>query len=207
MVVSGQGNQKMSVSRLETLVDGIFAIAMTLLVFNIAMPPDSEVTTDVKFFELLKSLWPHLEVFVFSFMLLAIFWFHHHRAFHFVRETDSAFLWINIFWLLFVALVPFSASVVTDFGNQKAGALFFHSNMLAIGLLGALNLRYAIWKGLIGDNSDKQILRLLRLRSLFLPVLSLCAIGISLFRPGQSSYAYLVIILLNIFLKTKLIKP
>lgn len=196
----------MSVNRLETLVDGIFAIAMTLLVFNIAVPPSSEITPDVKFFELLKSLGPHLEVFAFSFMLLAIFWFNHHRFFHFVKETDGTFLWINIFWLLFVALVPFSASVVTDFGNQKAGAVFFHSNMLMIGLFAALSLRYALHKGLMQDDTDEQIMRLFRLRSLFLPVLSLCAIGISLFHPGRSSYAYFAIFLLNILLRTIMMK-
>ena len=139
-------------------------------------------------------------------MLLAIFWFNHHRFFHFVKETDGTFLWINIFWLLFVALVPFSASVVTDFGNQKAGAVFFHSNMLMIGLFAALSLRYALHKGLMQDDTDEQIMRLFRLRSLFLPVLSLCAIGISLFHPGRSSYAYFAIFLLNILLRTIMMK-
>ena len=54
MAKSGDGSWRMSVNRLETLVDGIFAIAMTLLVFNIAVPPSSEITPDVKFFRVVK---------------------------------------------------------------------------------------------------------------------------------------------------------
>ena len=105
----------MTTIRLETLTDGVFAIAMTLLVLNLRFPVTKAGLTER---ELEQIVFGQSNVFFnyfLSFILLALFWMLHHQQFHFFRKTDRSHIWINIFILMFVALLPFSASLVGPF--------------------------------------------------------------------------------------------
>jgi len=114
MVKSADSERYLPTKRLETLVDGIFAIAMTLLVLGLAVPhingPLSNMVVQNSFYSLL----PNLFSFVLSFILLALFWNIHHRIFTQIKFINSTLLWINVVWLLFIVLVPFSASAIGE---------------------------------------------------------------------------------------------
>ena len=109
-------------NRLETLVDGIFAIAMTLLVLSIEIPSiQFHCVTDFQIY--IISLLPKIFIYFLSFILLAIFWMNHH-IFFIIKRTNRTILWINIIWLMFIALIPFSTSLVSSFGQYQPSQIF-----------------------------------------------------------------------------------
>jgi uncharacterized membrane protein len=92
--------------RVETLMDGVFAIVMTLLVLEIAVPhlPQSNVDELPK--ELLK-LWPVIMSYVTIFVILGFLWITHHYKYLYIKRVNRPLLWITIFYLMSVAFVPF----------------------------------------------------------------------------------------------------
>jgi uncharacterized membrane protein len=126
---------RLSKGRLETLVDGIFAIAMTLLVLGITPPRPQESVADAVLPLILEGLIPEVFLFVVSFLVLALFWLSHHRQFHFVRHVDPFLVWLNILILIAIVFVPFSTNVAGDYPAVFDAALLFHANMFVVGFL------------------------------------------------------------------------
>jgi len=181
-------------NRLETLIDGIFAIAMTLLVLGIAAPKPPVS----KALELLPGeifhLIPQFFIFVIAFLVLAIFWLIHHRQFHFVRVVDPKLLWINVFLLIFIVLIPFSTDVAGDYPEVPIAVLFFHVNILAIGLIFALHWKHICRSGHLCDpQPDEDVIRARFIDTTLIPIVAATAICISLFSSPVSLLVYLVI--------------
>ena len=178
----------MSKDRLETLVDGIFAIVMTLLVMNVVVPQRQVVMKEVGFEDLMMSRVHDIINYALSFILLSMFWVQHHEQSHFIKRTDRIHLWINLFTLLFVALFPFSTSLVSEFPEKNMAELIFGANMFMVGVLFALNWAYAT-KGrhlVDGGITDEQIATGRNISWLFLAV-SAAAIALSQFHPKVSA--------------------
>ncbi len=93
-------------SRIETLVDGIFAIAMTLLVLNLSIPQLTHSVSNITVENYLINLIHKLFTFALSFFILAIFWRANHQQFYRIKRINFILLWITIIWLFFVVLVP-----------------------------------------------------------------------------------------------------
>ena len=182
---------RMTTQRLQTLIDGIFAIAMTLLVFNFKIPEGALSAAD--FNRRLLDLWPQFWTFSQSFLLLGIFWASSNRQSRFIEHTDQAHLWINIVWLMFVALVPFSTSLLARYTRYVTCALFFHANLLFIGLFFYWNWCHARNRGLLHPSTSVGVIRRIGRRNLIFPAASLCALGLSFATPLWSSLAYLLI--------------
>ena len=106
--------------RIETLVDGVFAIVMTVLVFDIHVPLQTEVD-QVGLASALSLLAPNLLSYVITFVILGVFWVGHHNQYFYIRRADRVLLWINILFMMCVALLPFSAGVFSRYGQQPRG--------------------------------------------------------------------------------------
>ncbi len=183
-------------NRLETLVDGIFAIAMTLLVLSIEIP-SAEFHSAMDFQIYIISLLPKILIYFISFILLAIFWINHH-VFFVIKRVNNAILWINIIWLMFIALVPFSTSLVSRFGQYELSQIFFGLNIFVIGSLFYINWNYAVKRGYISKEAiqyDKYIKK----SNLFTPLIALIAIGLSFISPRFSSTIFLFIPVIYLF--------
>ncbi|MDD1680055.1 MAG: TMEM175 family protein [Methanoregula sp.] len=131
-----------SKNRLETLVDGIFAIAMTLLVLGISPPRPQDSLAQSVLPGMIESLVPQVFLFIVAFLVLALFWLGHHRQFHFVHKIDPVLLWINILILISIVFVPFSTDVAGDYPSVMDAALLFHANMFIVGFLFFVQWRY-----------------------------------------------------------------
>ena len=180
----------MRTSRIEALTDGIFAIAMTLLVLNLALPQAGNA-------DLVNLLRGQTGIFVnyaMSFVILALFWMGHHRQFHFIKQTDGTLLWINIFALMFVALVPFSTSLIGDYASEQLASFFFASNIFIVGMLSLSNWVYAT-KGhrLVDHSLTPQRIALLKKRGAVAPLVSAIVMGSSFVDPQMCFYAFLLI--------------
>lgn len=179
-------------NRLETLADGIFAIAMTLLVLSIEVPTlQGNVTTSTIMEYLLYTLLPQIFVYVLSFVLLASFWMTHH-VFYIIKRTNTTLLWINIFWLMSIAIVPFSTSMIGKYGGFQLSELIFATNMLIIGILSYANWTYAANHDLIAEEVMPYADKIKKI-FLSLPVLAVLAIMISFFIPFGSITVFLLI--------------
>ncbi len=184
----------MTTHRIEALTDGIFAIAMTLLVLTLDLPEVGKELTRVGLNNLLIAQIDKFFNYALSFILLSIFWIVHHQQFHFIKRTDRGYLWINIFFLMFVALMPFSTSLVGDYSNDWMAELFFSSNMFALGMFLNLGWAYAT-KGhrLVEHSLGQQRIALGKKRGMITPLISLLAMVLSLIKPQLCSYVYILI--------------
>jgi len=187
----------MEKNRLETLVDGIFAIVMTLLVMTVVVPQRETVLHDSGFMGMLYLKIHDIINYALSFALLAIFWIQHHEQAHFIRRTDSLHIWINIVTLFFVALFPFSTSLVTEFPDQNLAEIVFGTNLFIVGVLFLMNWVYATRKRHLVDAgmSDPDI-AFGRNKCLFFIFVALISICLSQAHPVISSDVFWIIPLL-----------
>lgn len=120
--------------RLIALADGVFAIVMTLLVFELAVPlatDGQDLATE------LAEMWPEFLIYALSFLVLGVFWLMHHLIFDIVERYDTTLIWLNIAFLMFASLVPFSTRLFIEHGAVTVTALVYGINM---GLLFAIAL-------------------------------------------------------------------
>jgi uncharacterized membrane protein len=182
-------------NRIETLTDGVFAIVMTLLVLNLAIPEISQTSAQELFSRILQ-LWPKLLSYTVSFIILGIFWVGHHHIFHYIKRANAGLLWINIFFLLFIALIPFSTALSGDYSSIEVPFIIYGINLVPIFIL-----RYALWEyatykhRLVENNIDNTIVRRLKSMPLISSIMLLFAIGISLINI-TAGYAVLIMMLL-----------
>ena len=125
--------------RLETLTDGVFAIIMTILVFNIIVPELKLFTEGEYASERLAAkfadLWPEFLPYIISFSTLGAFWVAHHRVFRWILYVDRPLIWINISFLMIIGLVPFSTSLLTQYIHSQNSIFVFSFNAIVAGLL------------------------------------------------------------------------
>lgn len=148
------------VNRVEALTDGVFAIAMTLLVFGVELPH----TTD-SLGSRLWSLWPKLASYVLSFIMLGVLWIGHHYQLNHLRRTDRALIWLNLGFLLAITFLPFGASVLgTEYKHAAAVALYAGTIELA-GFALLAHWIYATRRpDLVVEGLDPDIVSALRVR-------------------------------------------
>jgi len=190
----------MTTHRLEALADGIFAIAMTLLVLTLALPEAAKGPTE--FHSLLFGQLDKFFCYGLSFVLLAIFWVRHHQQFHFIKRTDGKHLWINIFFLMFVALIPFSTSLVGDYSQEPLAEVFFGSNIFMLSMLLLCSWAYATnHHRLVDPSLDARRIALAKKRGAATMLVAVLAMGLSFINPQMSPFAYLLIPILQGVLK------
>lgn len=186
-------NLFMDTKRLETLVDGIFAIAMTLLVLALAVPDITGPLSNAAVQNALYGLIPSFYTLVISFILLALFWSNHHRAFHQIKEMNTVLLWINIIWLLFIVLVPFVASLTGRYGQFPISHILFNLNMLGIAFFLFLNWYYADRKRFINEKISSRDISITKRTNILFISIALLALLLSFFFPRFSALVYLLI--------------
>ncbi len=141
-------------SRIEAFSDGVFAIAITLLVLELKVPHE----TGAGLWRALLALWPSYFAFVTSFATIGIMWLNHHRMFNLIHRTDQLLLLLNGLLLLGVTFVPFPTAVVgayLDRDGEKTAACFMSA--VYIGIAIAFNL---LWRYVSSPRRTPRLLRL-----------------------------------------------
>jgi uncharacterized membrane protein len=99
--------------RVEAFSDGVFAIAITLLVLDLKVPKAAEVGPEGLLPALFRQ-WPMFLAYLASFATILVMWVNHHKLFNFIHRTSDAFLFLNGLLLLFVTFVPFPTALVSE---------------------------------------------------------------------------------------------
>ena len=134
-------------NRIEALTDGVFAIVMTLLVLEIVLPETAQPLVQAELPGRIIELWPKLLSYLLSFIALGFFWYIHHFSFHYIKRSDYGLVWLNILFLMFIALMPFSTSILGTYGIQSIPYAIYISNILL-----ALIARFAFWVYAVSNN-------------------------------------------------------
>src|SRR5438093_6372658 len=104
-----------STTRVEAFSDGVFAIAITLLILEIRLPEPGTPGAVGSLWAHLAALWPSYLAFTISFFVILIMWVNHHELMRLVRSVDYPFLFANGFVLLLVTFVPFPTAVLAEY--------------------------------------------------------------------------------------------
>jgi len=122
-------------TRVEAFSDGVFAIAITLLVLEIKVPKIDIHMTNSQLFTSLLNLWPSYFAFLLSFAAVLIMWINHHGFFKYLKTINSKFLYANGFLLLMVTFIPFPTAVLAEHINSPAAnvsAAFYCGAMVLV---------------------------------------------------------------------------
>ena len=131
-------------NRIVAFSDGVFAIAITLLVLGLTVPEDSSNITR----ELLDNR-DDLIAYAISFAVLGRYWLAHHRFFSALERFDGRLMGLNLAYLAFIALVPFSSEVLGDYSREADAVIVYAINMILVSGAFQAQLYYAYRKGLV----------------------------------------------------------
>lgn len=135
-------NTGISKHRIEALTDGIYAVAMTLLVIELKLPAHELIHSQEDLIVAVINLLPKFLAWVISFLVLALFWLGHHRLFNIVRHVDGKLLALNLVQLGFASLMPFSSALSGEFGKALFSQVFYSANMTMLSILAILISRH-----------------------------------------------------------------
>lgn len=127
--------------RILAFTDGVFAIAITLLVFTLHVPsPESPRFSNApgSLEKVLHELSPRFGSFFLSFTIIGMFWVSHHRKFRVVKRYDDMLLWLNLLFLMPVVAIPFVAELIGEYNEDRLAAVTYGCVMTMAGLTSAL---------------------------------------------------------------------
>ena len=182
--------KEFQLDRLILFSDAVFAIAITLLVIEIKIPEIHTNVSDKALLHELGHLVPKFVGFIVSFMLIGLYWSVHHRMFGFVTNFNRKLLLLNLFFLFFVALMPFSTGFYSEYAGSelfkkqlKVPMTFYVLNFCMVGFI-----NYIMWtyisnpKNKLADPPiDPLTAKLAKLRSLIVPCVFLAMLPIAYF--------------------------
>jgi uncharacterized membrane protein len=155
----------MDTKRIEALADGVFAIAMTLLVLEVHVPDVAPPVTGAALWGSMVALARNLAGYGVSFVILGTLWIGLHNQFHFIRRTDRTLLWINVFFLMCVSFLPFGTALLAKYSDQPLAAVVYGGTLVLAGVFLHANWSYATrGRRLVDAGLDEQVVRRARVR-------------------------------------------
>ena len=184
--------------RIVNLSDGVFAIAITLLVLDIRVPdiPDHMVASRLP--GALLSLWPNYLGYFLSFVGISAFWLIHHSIFRSIRGYDRILLYLNFLFLMVVAFMPFPTSLLGEYGNHQLPVAIYAAT-LAVGrlLLTTIHWYSARNDRLLDEPQDSATVRYFLIRGLTIPAIFLLSIVISFFSVSVAIWMWFVMLVVD----------
>lgn len=178
-------------ARVEAFSDGVFAIAITLLVLEIRVPEPDLTGHGSSLFRALLALWPSYLGYLISFVTIGVMWVNHHSMFVLIRRTDRYFLLISVFFLMCIAFLPFPTAVLAEYlsepkGRPVAVALYSATFVLIAVAYNGL-WWYAVRIGnLLEKNADREAVRTISRRYIMGPIAYAISLGLAFINPWVS---------------------
>jgi uncharacterized membrane protein len=188
----------LSLDRLTAFTDGVFAIAITLLVLEIPLPhlpngaPAHELATK------LGDLWPHALSYVISFVVIGIYWVVHHRMFRFIRRADTMLLRLNLLFLLFIAVMPLPTALIGEYGNYQIAVVLYAATLACTGFAGTALWWYSTWnRRLVDPDLPRLTIMQFRFGGLVVPIVFLLSIPLTFLGQGYAQYSWAALFVLD----------
>ena len=195
-VPTGPGEDQPGVERLLALSDGVVAIALTLLVLQLNVPPVANLAHPNSASELAAQLGKgadELISYVISFYVIAQFWLVHHRVFRQITGQQEGLAWWNFAFLFTITLMPFTSDLLGKYPENPLAVDIFAVNLLAASLTTQLTIVYGRRKDLLTTETsarEAQAERARMVASVFVIVLS---IGVAWLNTDAAKYCWLLL--------------
>lgn len=190
--------KEFQLERMILFSDAVFAIAITLLVIEIKVPEVArDLVTDHVLAERLAELIPKFIGFIVSFFVIGLYWTVHHRMFGFVVNYTPRLLWLNLFFLLAVVLMPFSSGFYSEYviRQLKAPVIVYVGNILFLGIMSLVLWNYLVNpRHKLVEGVTPQMIRYFRFRALTpIFVFALMALVYVFVKPGVAVWMPILI--------------
>jgi uncharacterized membrane protein len=140
-------------ARIVAFTDGVFAIAITLLVLSLEVPPD---VTGSGLHDYLTDSWRQLFAYFLSFAVVGRFWISHHRVFSMLHDFDRRLMVLNLVYLSLIVLIPFPTELLGDYENVSDTVVLYAFVVGSAALLSWLMLRYSLRRGHVSAGAQAE---------------------------------------------------
>jgi TMEM175 potassium channel family protein len=146
-------------ARLEAFCDGVFAIALTLLVIDISIPATAEIKNTPEFWTALRNILPSIFAFLLSFIVIFITWVNHHASLKLVARTSPSFIYANGLLLLTVVFIPFPTALLGEYllTDHAAPAVVLYNAVIAFQALAWVLLGTAALANRLTRNEESTV--------------------------------------------------
>jgi len=201
-LMSRYTDETVSIPRLISFSDGVFAIAVTLLVFNLKVPHIPANLVHQQLPSAILGMVPNFSTYIISFLLVAIYWTFHHRLMNLVERIDTPFLWMNIYYLLVISFIPFPSALFGSYSHDTFSFVFYICCMIAVNLISMIMVAYASYKSrLIKKDLPLVIVKYLFFRLFAAIIVFILAIPIAFFQLRWALYYLFILFPVNAALK------
>ncbi len=152
--------------RLEALVDGVFAIAMTILVLEVKVPELLDRRSTAELLDKLQHAWPTLAAYLVSFFLLGLFWHWHHRLIAKILRVDIPVFALTLLFLALVSFFPFAAALMGRYPTNPVALMIYLPTMGLLLTTQAANFALALHRGCVDPDIPEAEIRAAQRRNL-----------------------------------------
>jgi uncharacterized membrane protein len=139
--------------------DGLFAIAMTLLVVSIAVPTISDTNSVSELADALNDLVPNFVSFFISFAVIGRYWLAHHESISLMQAMDQSFIALNLVYLAFVAFLPFPSALLGEYFDNPLSIVIYATNVGIVSSMEVVLFRHAYRSGLLSRQPPPDVYR------------------------------------------------
>jgi uncharacterized membrane protein len=185
--MEGKPMDEKETGRLQAFSDGVFAVAITLLVLNIKIPgldlPPSQLPDDPSLWQALRDEWPMLAAYAISFATIGIMWLNHHRLFVHIQYTNTVLLLLNLLLLLIIVFLPVPTALLAEYlvrPDLHAAAILYCGTCLLMAICFNLVWHYASYRNrLLGQTVDPHSVAAISRQYVVGPLLYLITFGVA----------------------------
>lgn len=193
-------------NRIEAFSDGVFAIVMTLLVLELAVPVLNAPPSEQEARKALLELVPKFISYVLSFLIVAIYWVNHHQFFLSLKRSDPVLLWLNIHLLFWVSFIPFPTAFIGEYYTLKTGVILF----AVVNFMGSVAFymmqHYSHFRGKLHKGISEELRMFLIRKSLIGPLFYGISVAAAFYNE-RISIAIFFIVPLIYFMPKEFLKP
>jgi uncharacterized membrane protein len=179
-------------SRALAFSDGVFGVAITLLITTIDVPHVTGPDVESKLTDALKQLDGSFVSYFISFAVIGLMWMHHHRLFSRIRRLDSGALWLNLLSLAFIVLMPFTTELMGDYGDQPIAISLYAFNIALAVAAYTMLWWYCAARDMLGEHLTRAQIRYELVTRLFISIGFLISIPIAYADPRLAQWSWLV---------------
>lgn len=190
----------MNKARLEALSDGVFAIVMTLLIIEIHVPIIQNLGSSQDLLTELSHLSPLLWSYFVSFVVLSMYWTSHSALFHlFTKTIDRLIVQINMFFLMFISLIPFLAHLLGVYPMNTAATTLYGLHIVIVGCISLAMFKYALYsKEVERHEISSRLIKQSTVRLTLTPSFALLGIIFGFYDPSISIFFFIFPAVFNI---------
>ncbi|MES1026512.1 TMEM175 family protein [Gloeocapsa sp. BRSZ] len=200
-------NSPKLIHHLSRLSDSIFALAMALTIIGFDLPDSVTSIDDIEVKKFVLTQLDHLSTYIITFILLAFYWIDHTQKFSHYKKSNEIHLWLYLFYLMFIFIVPYSNALNIYYPNEAIIKIWYSVNIFLIGLFSFLNWIYATTEHrLISTKLEVNHIKAISIKTLIEPVVSIITIAVAFWNQSLWDYTWLLVVVLYFVADKLLVK-